>query len=125
MECWFINIPPGTVKLAGMAHNCPAMVDIRWDSAGTGHLIPETERAGSQETVVSCPEQVAADPEEILNDAVHRCEPLQMGGRLEAAHLALALTGRLMRDLRAIVFVLPGTVDHGRHHGTVRRRIAA
>ena len=46
-------------------------------------------------------------------------------GRLEAAHLALTLTGRLMRDFRAIVFVLPGTVDHGRHHGTVRRRIAA
>ena len=75
--------------------------------------------------MVGGPEQVAADPEEILNDAVHRCEPLQMGGRLEAAHLALALTGRLMRDLRAIVFVPPGTVDHGRHHGAVHCRIAA
>ena len=30
-----------------------------------------------------------------------------------------------MRDFRAIVFVLLGTVDHGRHHGTVRRRVAA
>ena len=111
--------------MAGMAHNCSAMADIRWDSAGIGHLIPETERAGPQETGVSRPEQVAADPEEILNDAVHRCEPLQMGGRLEDAHLALALTGRLMRDLRAIVFVPPGTVDHGRHHGAVHCRIAA
>ena len=115
----------GTVKLAGMAHNCPAMAHIRRDSAGTRHLIPETERAGSQETAVSCPEQVAADPEQILDDAVHRCEPLQVGGRLEPAHLPRALTRRLMRDLRAVVFVLPSTVDHRRHHGAVRRRVAA
>ncbi len=45
--------PKGTVKLAGMAHSCPAMADIRRDLAGTRHLIPETEGAGSQETVVS------------------------------------------------------------------------
>jgi len=74
--------------------------------------------------VVSGPEQVAADPEQILDDAVHRCEPLQMGGRLESSHLPLALTSRLMRDLRSVVFVLPSTVDHGRHHGAVRRRVA-
>ena len=103
-----------------MADNCPAMVDICWDSVGTRHLIPETERAGSQETVVSCPEQVAADPEQILDDAVHRCEPVQMGGRLEPSHLPLTLAGRLMRDLRSVVFVLASTVDHGRHYGAVR-----
>ena len=68
---------------------------------------------------------MSADSEEILDDAVHRCEPLQMGGRLEPAHLPLALTSRLMRDLRSVVFVLPGTVDHGRHHGTVRGRVTA
>jgi len=68
---------------------------------------------------------MSAHSEEILHQAVHGHEPLHVGGRLEAAHLALTLTGRLMRDVRAIVFVLPGTVDHGRHHGTVRRRIAA
>ena len=50
-------------------------------SAGTRNLIPLTERTGPQETVVSCPEQVTSDPEEILDDAVHRGEPLQMGGR--------------------------------------------
>ena len=48
-----------------------------------------------------------------------------MGGRLESAHLMLPLAGRLMRDLGSIVFVLPGTVDHGRHHGTMRGRVAA
>ena len=92
---------------------------------GTRHLVPETERAGPQETMVSCPEQVAADPEQMLDAAVHRCEPLQMGRRLEPAHLPLALTSRLMRDLRSVVFVLPGTVEHGRHHRAVRRRVAA
>ena len=44
-------------------------------------------------TVVSCPEQVTSDPEEILDHAVHRGEPLQMGGRPEPAHLPLPLAG--------------------------------
>ena len=48
-----------------------------------------------------------------------------MGGRLEPSHLPLALTSRLMRDLSSVVFVLPSTVDHGRHHGAVCRRVAA
>ena len=42
---------------------------------------------------------MSADSEEILHDTVHRCEPLQMSWRLEAAHLTLPLAGRLMRDL--------------------------
>ena len=42
---------------------------------------------------MSCPEQVTSDPEEILDDAVHRGEPLQMGGRPEPAHLPLPLAG--------------------------------
>ena len=68
---------------------------------------------------------MSADSEEILNDAVHRCKTLQMGSRLEPAHLAFPRAGRLMRDFRAIVFILPGTVDHRRHHGTVRGRVTA
>ena len=62
---------------------------------------------------------------DMLDDAVHRGEPLQRGGRREPSHLPLALTGRLMRGLRSVVFVLPGTVHYGRHHGAVRRRVAA
>lgn len=68
---------------------------------------------------------MSADSEEILDDAVHRCKTLQMGSRLEPAHLAFPLAGRLLRDFRAIVFILPGTVDQGRHHGTVRGRVTA
>jgi hypothetical protein len=46
--------------------------------------------------VVSRPQQVSADPEEILYYSVHGREALQMGSRLEPAHLALALSRRLM-----------------------------
>ena len=52
--------------------------------------------------------------EEILHEAMYGREALHVGGRLESTHLPLALTRRLMRDFRAIVFVLPGAVDHGR-----------
>ena len=101
------------------------MADVPRGSAGAGHLISETERAGPQKTVVSCPEQVTSDTKEILYDPVHRCEALQMGGRLEPAHLPLPLADWLMRDLCSIVLVLPRTVDDGRHHWTVRRRVTA
>ena len=63
------------------------------------------------------PQQMSAHAEEILHDAVHRREALQLAGRLEAAHLALALPGRLVSDFRAIVGVLGRDVDDGGHHG--------
>ena len=109
------------IKLTTRAGFSPLALSARARLPGTRHLTPETERVGSQETVVSRSEQVAADPEQIVDDALHRCEPLQVGDRLEPAHLPLALTSRLMRDLCAVVFLRPCTVDHGRHHGVVRR----
>ena len=75
--------------------------------------------------MVNRPQQVSADPEEILDHAVDGREALQMGSRLEAAHLALALSGRLMRDLGAVVRVPIGAVDHGRHHRAACGRVAA
>jgi hypothetical protein len=38
--------------------------------------------------MMSGPQQMAPDPEEILHHAVDRGEPLEMSDRLEAAHLA-------------------------------------
>ncbi len=64
---------------------------------------------------------MSAHSEEILHQAVHGHEPLHVSGRLEAPHLALALPGRLVGDFGAIVRVLFCEVDHGRHHGAVRR----
>ncbi len=40
-------------------------------SGSTRHLVPDTERASSQHAVVSCPEQVAADTEEVEHESVH------------------------------------------------------
>src|SRR6266849_3999642 len=75
--------------------------------------------------MVSGPQQVSAYPEEILYEAVHSCEALHLGGRLEAPHLTLALARRLMGNFGSIVRVLVRDVNHGRHHGSTSRRIAA
>ena len=74
--------------------------------------------------MVNRSEQVAADAKEILHESVYREKPLCVRGGSEPAHLSLALSCRLMRDLRAVVLVLPGAVHHGRHHGAVRRGVA-
>jgi hypothetical protein len=52
------------------------------------------------------PQQVSTDPKQILHGTVHRQEALRVADRREPPHLALALSRRLMRDLRSIVFVL-------------------
>ena len=62
--------------------------------------------------MVNRPQQMSADPKEILHHTMDGGEPLQMSGRLEAAHLALALAGRLMRDLGSVVLVLHGAMGH-------------
>ena len=62
---------------------------------------------------------MSAQPEAILHQAVHGHEPLHVGGRLEAPHLALALPGRLVGDFGAIVRVPVRAVNHRRHHGAV------
>ena len=58
------------------------------------------------------PQQMPTDPKEILDDSVDGREALKLSGRLEAAHLPLALPRRLVGDLRAIVRILIGAVDH-------------
>ena len=72
------------------------------------------ERTGSQRPVVNRSEQVTADTEEVLHEAVYREKPLRVRGGFESTHLPLALARRLMRDLRSIVLVLPGAVNDGR-----------
>ena len=68
---------------------------------------------------------MSTDAEEILHDTVNRREPLELSGRLETPHLALTLSGRLMRDLRAVVRVLIGAVEHRWHHRATGGRVAA
>ena len=75
--------------------------------------------------MVSRPQEVSTDAEEILHDPVNRREPLELIGRLEPPHLALPLTRRLVGDLGPIVRILISDVDHRRHHGAARGGIGA
>ena len=70
--------------------------------------------------MVSRPQEVSTDSEEILHGTVNRREPLELSGRLETPHLALPLTRRLVGDLGSIVRVLISDVEHGRHHDAGR-----
>ncbi len=117
--------PCGTVKLTRTGRFSSSRPSARARSAGARHRIPHEERLPSQQPVVNRPQQMSTHPEEILHEAVHGHEALDVGGRLEAPHLALALTGRLVGDFGSIVRVLIRGVDHGRHHGTMSRRVTA
>ena len=75
--------------------------------------------------MVHGPQQMPADAKEVLHDAVHRGETLQVRGRLEPPHLALPLSCGLVRDFGAVVRILIRTVDDRRHHYTARRRVTA
>ncbi len=48
--------------------------------AGTRHRLPLDERLASEQAVVSRSKEVAADPEEVVDDSMHRRKMLQMGG---------------------------------------------
>ena len=61
--------------------------------------------------------QVAANPKEIIDRPVDGEKALDVAGRFEAAHLALALAGRLVRHFGTIVGVLGRAMRHGRHQG--------
>ena len=74
---------------------------------------------------MSRPQEVSTDSEEILHDIVNRRELLELSGRLETPRLALTLAGRLMGDLRAVVRVLIGAVEHRWHHRATGGRVAA
>ena len=70
--------------------------DLGYGSRNTRHRVPLGERSGAEHAVMSSPQEMAPDPEEILHNAVDRGEPLEMSDRLEAAHLAFTLSGAFM-----------------------------
>ena len=74
--------------------------------------------------MMSRPQEVSTDAEEILHDTVNRREPLKLSGRPKTPHLALTLARRLMGDLRAVVRVLIGAVEHRWHHRATGGRVA-
>ena len=71
------------------------MLTVNWPDAGrvagqdpnlggcsrsTRHHVPFDERVASEQAVVSRSKEVAADPEEVVDDSVHGRKMLQMGG---------------------------------------------
>ena len=68
---------------------------------------------------------MSPDSKEILHNSVYRREPLHVGGRREAPHLALPVTRRLVGDLGSIVRVLISDVDRRRRHGAARGGVGA
>ncbi len=103
----------------------PRWLGIARRSARTRHRIPFNERTGAEQAVVSRPQEVSTDSEEMLHDTVNRREPLELSGRRETPHLALPLTRRLMRNLCALVRILPRAVNDGWHHGAARCGVGA
>ena len=102
----------------------PRWLGVPRRSAGTRHRIPFGERPHPKHAVVRRPKEMSPDPEEIQHESVDREKPLRVRGGFEPAHLSLALSRRLMRTLCAVVRILPRTVNHGWHHGAVRRGVA-
>ena len=107
------------------AGSSPDEAMTRSSASDTGHLSPDTEGPCPQEPMMDGSEEMAADPKEILNGSMYREKPLRLGSGLEPAHLALALTGRLVRYLGAIVGVLVCAVDQRRHHSAAGRWVTA
>jgi len=91
----------------------------------TRYLIPHNEEASPQQTVVSSPQEVTSDTEEVEHKAVHRQKSLRVLGRLEPSHLSLALSGRLMGHFRSIILILCGAVNNRGQDRAVGGRIAA
>ena len=67
---------------------------------------------------------MSPDPEKIQHESVDRETSLRVRGGFETAHLSLALSRRLMRNLGAVVRILSRAVNHGWHHGAVCRGVA-
>ena len=70
-------------------------------------------------------EQMAANAKQIQDDAVDGQKTLRVCDGGESAHLALALTRRLVRRFRAGLLVLSRAVGDGRHEGAVCRGVTA
>ncbi len=70
-------------------------------------------------------EEMTADSEEVLDHAVNRGEPLEMGRGLEAPYLPFPLARGLMGHFGPIVCISIGPVHDRGHHGAVRGRAAA
>ena len=75
--------------------------------------------------MVRRPKEMSPDSEEIQHESVDREKPLRVRSGFEPAHLSLALSRRLMRNLCAVVLVSVRAMGDGRHDRSVRSPVAA
>ncbi len=71
--------------------------------------------------MVSRPQEVSTDSEEILHDTVNRREPLELSGRHETPPPGLPLTRRLVGDLGSIYRFRTGLEDSDFTQTSLRR----
>ena len=114
----------GTVKLMRGGRADPSMA--RYPSSFSRHpsphpirRTPASEASGGAPTAVD----VARPGRDSARGRGPRETAARRGG-CEPAHLSLALSRRLMRTRCAVVRILPRVVNHGWHHGAVRRGVA-
>ncbi len=89
-----------------------------------GDLVPDREAVGHHLSVVGRRQQVPTGPKVRRDAAERRQEPLRVPDRLEAFHRPLALPGRLVGVLGAVVQVLRPAMLHRRHELAVRHLVA-
>jgi len=89
-----------------------------------GDLVPDREAVGHHRSLVGRRQQVPTGPK-VRPDAAQRGQqPLRVPDRREAFHRPLALPGRLVRVLGAVVQVRRPATGHRRHQLAVRHRVA-
>ena len=81
------------------------------------------EGPAPHQAMVHGAEQMAANARQIQDDAVDGQDTLRGCDGGESAHLALALTRRLVRRLCAVVLVRSRAGGDGRHEGAVCRGV--
>ena len=89
-----------------------------------GDLVPDREAVGHHRSLVGRRQQVPTGPK-VRPDAAQRGQqPLRVPDRREAFHRPLALPGRLVRVLGAVVQVRRPAMGHRRHQLAARHRVA-
>ena len=109
----------GTVNLIGPGHS---RAHEGWSHEGlcpSGHAGdrgPGLEGLGPGGSILAGRAVIAAEVEQVVDLIVGGEKALSLAGRLEALHLSLASSGRLVRILRPVVqSFVPPMLDRGHH----------
>ena len=93
-------------------------------SGNAGDLGPDLEGLGPSGSILGGRKVIAAEMEEVADPVVGGEEALRLAGRLEALHLPLSSSPRLVRVLGPVVQSLVPPVLDGGHHLALGRAVA-